>query len=371
MDAPLRFPSTEDELGEWSVYADWLLTRGVPLGDLIARELSLAAMPERDPLQAFHSAGRRLARAHRWFAVGWCLGHARTLTLTGGRQIKLGGLQSIREALIDAYNFLRTPAAARLEAFTGPYQPRDEPRRWRRLLSALPATCTKICIEIEGGELIEDDALDLLANLPTSARRLSLDSRRGRIGPAALTAFLSDRFEVLDLSDHHVPAEARAELRDALARTRSLQLRVADLPTAGIDRARCRIGRDPAAALIEHRSGHVAAIARWPLLRAQRRYGLVPARTQIAGLLPEDHDVRISYRGVVTCQPSSTANLVRRGERWTLRGDDSVSFWCGGRALASGVITEVRDGDVIAVATSQHPVRIEHTLVTHDLGFCP
>ncbi len=39
MDAP-AFPTSEADLADWSVYADFLQTRGDPRGELIAREMS-------------------------------------------------------------------------------------------------------------------------------------------------------------------------------------------------------------------------------------------------------------------------------------------------------------------------------------------
>jgi uncharacterized protein (TIGR02996 family) len=40
MERPTRLPATVDDLGEWTVYADWLQTKGDPRGTAIALELA-------------------------------------------------------------------------------------------------------------------------------------------------------------------------------------------------------------------------------------------------------------------------------------------------------------------------------------------
>jgi uncharacterized protein (TIGR02996 family) len=52
---PGRLPTNASELDEWSVYADYLQTRGDPRGELIAYELALPEVPEPPALRAFHA----------------------------------------------------------------------------------------------------------------------------------------------------------------------------------------------------------------------------------------------------------------------------------------------------------------------------
>jgi uncharacterized protein (TIGR02996 family) len=108
MEAP-SLPRSEADLDGWHVYADWLAERGDPRAEAIALELSLPARPSTDELARFHDATRRLARMRTTTPIGWCLGHARTLTL-GDAYL---GIES--GTLVSCADFLSTPIAARLE----------------------------------------------------------------------------------------------------------------------------------------------------------------------------------------------------------------------------------------------------------------
>jgi hypothetical protein len=109
---------------------------------------------------------------------------------------------------------------------------------------------------------------------------------------------------------------------------------------------RCRIGSPSAAGVVTTRR-EVAVLEPWSLLRRQDRYGVVPVRTQIAGVLPEDHALEIDARGVALASYYSDAHLVRRGTRWTVRPNETLRIWKDGAPLQG--IAELNDGDALTL----------------------
>jgi uncharacterized protein (TIGR02996 family) len=346
VDVPV-FPATEADLAEWAVYADWLISHGDPRGELIAHELALPAMPDREPLAVFHALGARSCKQREHSPIGWCLGHARTLTLHG-RATKRGEWGAVDHGtLANVHQLLGQPIGARLEELACVYWPRQQPRGWQRVFSALPPTCRRVMLTLTG-QWTSTDVDELVAWLPRTVQELALSHAYSRPPTNArdhYARFVTDRFAVVELLDYAVSTLLQDQLADAFAATHTVALRVRHLELRrrlGSDR--CHLGSPFAAGLTGSR--FVAVLEPWPLILMQGRYGVMPIRAQIARELPEDHGLGPDGDGYLRASPGS-ADLVRRGSRWTIRPRDDLLLWQHGEPLAA--ITELRDRDEITI----------------------
>jgi hypothetical protein len=354
IDEPPPFPTRGADLAAWWAHADRIMPAAPRLGALIAGELALPAAPDRAQLHAFHQAARPRCAARQSY-VGWCLGHARSLTLFGrGRS-----LLPSAGALANAYDFMRRPVGARLESLYSAYRFPVDRGTWRRLWSALPSTCTHVTLHLDprSDTGLEDE---LLEHLPASVRTLQLFEHLGRWRerPIALPRFVSDRFDVVDLTGFRAGEAQEDGLAAALSATRKVALRVAmDVTRIPMDRR--QLVPPGAAALVGQIRRRLVALERWSLLARQRRYGVIPVQAQIAGTLPEWHWLA----GWLLAEPpdgSAYDVLVRRGERWTLRSDPSVTCARNGTPIEPGTIVELAHGDTLTVRSH----------ATHDEATC-
>lgn len=346
MEPPATFPADEADLAEWAVYADDLLTRGDPRGELLAHELALPAAPEREAVAAFQALASRFCRQGGHAPIGWCLGHARTLTIVGWQPRFKGPAAVDAGTLANVHQLLLRPIGARLEQLGCVYTPREEPKAWRRVFSALPATCRRVSVT-PIGEWSESDVDELVAWLPATVDELAI--MLPRVATRAHVArFVTDRFAVIELEQVRPDSVLEPQVAAAFAATRTLRLRVDQLDLARrIASDRCRVGSLSAAGLVTSRG--IGILEPWSLLELQGRYGLVPVRAQRARLLPEDHALWIDVHGHVGCGSLHGAppDLVRRGTRWTIRPSDHLRVWRSGQLIEA--ITELHHDDQLSL----------------------
>jgi hypothetical protein len=350
---PAHLPATEADLAEWSVYADWLIEQGDPLGERLAFELALPALPDRDVIAAFHERVKRHYRPGGATPLAWCLGCVRTLAVEPDMQrMARSAATTNRGAVAQAGDALRHPDYAVLESVSIAYDGSDE-RRWRKLFASLPASCTRMSLGLIG--VFDDAAIaGTVAHIPGTVRDLTVypvdRSRAVQAGlaPGNIARFVDDRFDVVE-----IPATVD-ELAAALARTDRVRIRMTRAEAALVD-PRVVFGRPGDAALLQPARLRAVPVPRATLLAQQRRYGPIPARTQIARTLPEDHALG-AWEGIITVYVGG--DLVRRGDDWTLRaplqpsGRESMATpmtRVDGAAITPGRAVAVGDGSRIAI----------------------
>lgn len=315
----------------------------------------MPAQPEADALKRFHEheAIRKLART-RSPSVGWCLGHIRTFALEADsyRMIRSWDWPAHEDgSLINAAEFLSTPIGCRLEELRVSGTPSDiGTKAWRRLVGALPAGCTALSLGLPArGELTPDLAQRILDAIPPVVRTLRLSSLRPEL-------FVDDRFDELRVAEvFDVPA-----MIEALSKTKRVRLRIGAASTrAGFAAfpTRVPIG-DEGAALLSGSEGAVMTLPPASLLALQRRYGLVPIRTQLARVLSEPTTFQRVAAGRIRVKPGAPPHIVRHGDgRFTLRSyydgdDDAVAIVHNGVALTNQPVPLV-DGDRLIIEETE------------------
>src|SRR5262245_27456303 len=185
---PRRLPTTREELDEWSVYADWLLTRGDPRGEAIARELAVDDDPTDDVRGRYGDSGDGN------FELSYTLRHLRGLTIP--RE-----MYSVSPVTLDrAHARLQMEDAALVEELALPIEP-EHARHVERVFAALPETCVRVAVDL-CSPIDEATARDLLAALPAHVREIAIASsgpRLRRVGLTGLTAWIDDRFDAVEL----------------------------------------------------------------------------------------------------------------------------------------------------------------------------
>ena len=146
MKPPDRLPTSVKDLDEWSVYADFLQTRGDSRGERIAYELALPVEPESAALRVFHTLVRDAGRFPVGVQVAISLGHVRALVLRASPGPRLshrvygpldGTLAWVRDFFLD-------PKAALIEELRFVYVPGEHVSQWKRLFAALPDRCSRV-----------------------------------------------------------------------------------------------------------------------------------------------------------------------------------------------------------------------------------
>lgn len=238
VEAP-TLPRTLDDLEDWSVYADHLLTIGDPLGERIVADLALPEMPTTEQLRAFRALVGRHTQSSQTMVRSWCLGLIRTLELRSRDNAGVFYLE--QGALAHARDVLRSRAASRLEELVIP-TPKSEDTHYRRLLTALPASCTRVTITDLRSNA---DALEFVLDcLPPTVTELGL--RLFKWSKAA-TCAVRDRFEVVDVA----LVKRMDELDDlvpALAFTKAVLVRIGAFH--GLPPARLELGGPEDAAIV-------------------------------------------------------------------------------------------------------------------------
>lgn len=331
---PDRLPVSEDDLGEWSVYADYLLTRGDPRGELLALELSLPASLDRAQVAAFHAVARRQYRRSLATPMTWCLGHIRTLDIPSLRLRAVGAAFDgpSPSQLTRVRDLLRSPAGRLVERLSISYEPQAWRAHWRRLFAALPPTCQTVCVGMRMFDPRPAAMEDLIAMLPPHVRTLELMLAAPYRPDVAVSAVaMRGPFDavVLHTAD---PALLQRLSEVATAATIHVLAISRDRPLLG-----WVLGREGDAAVASDTTARVLARPSW--LELQDRFGPMPIRTQLARVLPEKYLPSPRWEGY------DHASLVRRGDAWSFQQHEGEPT------------TNVRDGDRFG----------DQTLITRDL----
>jgi hypothetical protein len=341
---PARLPQSEEELPAWRVYADALLAAGDPLGQLLALELALPATANALELRQFHLVTRRRCRASRFLAVGWCLGHARTVAVVpeeGRRFVRSLERQLTVERLVELGNFLAKPAAQLVESL----EVRLTPQLIGPFLKAVkhaPPTCTQLVLElwdVWGASAVER----LISRLPPQIDRIALDA-----GSDDAIHFTGPRFKELDLRRLRYSPDALP-----LQHTRVLTW---DL---GLVRAGASPGLPGDAALLDLDLEELTLFPRPRLYAMQKRKGVISVLGQLRRSVPELHPVRgFQARGYAI-----PAFMRFVGGTWRVRADDEIVF-VDGVEVAKGTSAPVVTGSKVSFAMDgsvepQHRVFLE------------
>ena len=342
---PDRLPTSVNDLDEWSVYADFLQTRGDPRGERIAYELALPAEPEPAALRVFHT----LASDARRFPVGVqaavSLGHVRALMLRAspGPRLSHGVYGPLDGTLAWVRDFFLDPEAALVEELHFVYVPGDHIAHWKRLFAALPRRCSRVDVFLRV-PIGAPDIAALISLLPEQVREVTIawaDSRRPTAASVETALpFIDDRFELVDASSMMA---SLAQIRERLEASKHVRIRIATTTETSLP-SRIDVGRPGDAALTNPSTLAIGTIPRWPLLDLQRRYGVLPIRTQLARQIAESYTIGVGAGGDLRVGLGG-GDLVRRGDRWTVRGDEERPLWKNGTLLAANAVEPLEDGD--------------------------
>jgi hypothetical protein len=264
---PARLPTTEAELADWSVYADQLQQEGDPLGELIALDLALPARPSTEALADFQQRLKKRCWTHRQTVeVTWTLGYARSL---GFRRDPTKMSPTIDDGtLANARDFLRSEAAGLLEElvliFSGSSRPME------RMLAALPATCTHVKVFDRWRN--EHQLVEMITALPRQVTYLSLSSVP-TLSPEAARTLIDDRFEQVTIRRADpVPLET------ALHSTERVRVELG-VVTGRLEHPRCVWAGGADAGLVDIAARRASVVPN--PFATQRRFGLIPIRTQL------------------------------------------------------------------------------------------
>lgn len=347
-DEPPPFPRTSADLPAWHVYADLLLSRGERLGELLAIDLALPRTPPRGQLESFHGLARRVCHGSRWLEVGWCLGHARMLSVR--REFAQHAIDWIPDgALAVTRDFLRSPQGRTIERFHTflPHATLRSDPWWPRVMAALPPTCEELILGLPDA-VDWSTADELFALLPATVRTLGLWRPRAGHGEAWPHLFVDDRLECLDLTWWRPTHEGLDALFGALRRSRTVKLRlssfVGPLP---VDLAH-RVLMGETGFLAE--DGQACALPRWPLRRLQRHFGIVSVQAQLHRLLAERFDLDRPGAGSLAASFQEGNALVRHGSgEWTVRSTYPLPLHKNGVRLAPGALpVPLLEGEVLS-----------------------
>jgi hypothetical protein len=361
VERPARFPTTEAELDDWSVYADWLMTQGDERGESMAHELAVPADPQH--IGAWQNEwGRRPGDDE----LGWsvtiarCLGHVRAV------EIRNTGLMSRQVILPKLASLFRTEAAALLEHLDIEY---DGGRKyWRQLFNALPAACARLTLRLDLSQdpLILKRVIEVVDRwIRSSVRELELVGYRYETTALSL---LDDRFDVVAI--HHPRQPTR--WADRLSRTRTVKLRVPEISGELVGHSRCVVGRPGDAAIVQPQLRRAVALSRPTLLDLHRRHGPIPVRLQITQNFPERHDL-YGYEGRIDLGSRGDVALWRVGDAWTLRVSQtpSNSIHRNGELVPSGQEVPIDDGDRIAIGDAEGTFLVRDVATRLGAEFVP
>lgn len=313
VEAP-RLPRTLDDLEDWSVYADHLLTIGDPFGERIVADLALPAIRDAEQLRPFRALVGRHTPSSLTMLRSWCLGMIRTLEL---RSRDSAGMFYLEQgSLAHARDVLRSRAASRLEELIIP-TPKSEDTHYRRLLTALPASCTRVTITDLRSNT---DAVEFFLDcLPPTVTELGLRLFKWS---KAVTCVVRDRFDVVDVAVDRKTDELD-DLVPALAFTRTVRVRIGSFH--GVPPPRFELGGpdDAAVVALDPRPGRnvlgqlvpIEARMAWTLPRERAPVVVLPVRELLAAETDVksvclDPDPRVEH-------PRMT--LVRRNGEWTAK----------------------------------------------------
>lgn len=358
MDAP-ALPRTIDDLTEWSVFADHLLTIGDPRGEALALELAMSATPTADELTAFHARCPRLPAPDAKLQFGYQLGHVVALAIAPAPAPKMAHVSAPQTpeqgALAHAHDLLSTPAFARLAELQLPFS--SLTRELARLLRRLPKTCTHIVLRL--GQTVDDLAAALVAEIPPQVDTVTLLY----CTPAAAPHFFTGRFAMVELGR----VSSRFDLATALDGAPTTQARVSH--ASNRLHPRVRLGDDSAGFVEPAGSPAYDALARdgraqpgEPLARVvprrtlpelQARFGVIPIRSQLARTLPDHQFV------VFDDHAAASVELILANARWTARSTEPFSV--DQVVIEPKTVAELSDGARVTIG------RTTRELVLRDL----
>ncbi|HWO22559.1 MAG TPA: hypothetical protein VNO30_27560 [Kofleriaceae bacterium] len=375
MDRPARLPITQDELDEWSVYADWLQSRGDPRGERIALELALPAAPAPAALAAFQARGATAVPAGEGIVPTLALGYIQALTVA-----RASGTYTVEaEALERARALLVTEAGALVEEVDFAFDPGKHLRAAGALLAALPPTCRRLGLDL-CGPISDDAAAELAAHLPPHVRELALRAygvRLARIGLTGMLTWIDDRFDAVevrfkrstfDVALGHLQVD-RARLAERAGQARHVRQRWTAID-APFPPGRVEVGRPGEAALVDLRRRFAIALSRPGAVEhgEDRAPPPLPIRALRAGHSREGHGAFLYATD--EAEPglalrSASVALDRHGDAWTLTHHawqaDGGAIRVDGAAVAPGESVPIHDGSLI------HSEHWTFTLVTADV----
>jgi hypothetical protein len=268
---PPPLPRTEgDDLAAWHAYARRLRDAGDWRGAVIDFELALPARPSAEQQAEWLRRTRRRFRLNGSPLIGWCLGHARDVTV-GSWGNELG----------NAWNVLTSPIGRTTDEVTITLPPDLPQRLIERIFGALPSSCTRLCLEIRAD--LQGNLIRAIDRVPRTVRHLELQCRYPVTG-RLIALFVDDRFDLLALRVPLTESEW-TPVAAALARTAHVRVAVLDaLARLSDDDGDRVVHGDPGEAALLGVDGEIHSLRRVPVGEHQREHGVVPLRTQLAGV---------------------------------------------------------------------------------------
>ena len=349
MDAP-ALPRTVEDLAEWSVFADHLLTLGDPRGEALALELALSVTPTAEELSAFHATCPRVPRSDAQLQFGYRLGHVVVLAIASAHQPFTHTPE--QGALGHATGLLSKPAFARLQQLDLPISAMTA--ELSRMLRRLPATCRRVALHLGNTTIPAVDTLIEVLPLHVQTVRLS------RCTPEIAARFFTGRFAMVELER----VSETFELDAALDAAPAVMARVLNA-YEGLH-SRARLGRLDSAGFLEPADSPVFAqdralvfdpiarvIPRRTLLELQARFGVIPIRSQLAYALP-DHQFTLFGD-----HAAASVELVHASGRWT--GRSAEPFTVDDVVIEPKTVVGLEDGARVTIGSKTME------LITHDL----
>jgi hypothetical protein len=265
VDQPAHLPKTIDDLVEWSVYADYLQTRNDRRGLMIARDLAGTPMQQ---------------RTEGGPTVTWCMGHVKALFL---RRIPRYGFgrhahDPDEGTLANARDLMKRPVGRLVEEIELDFGTSYLERPWRRFLAAIPPTCTRVGVWVDG----EIDLDKLVAWLPQHV--------------TVLEVHRADRLPIEALQR----AKARFDVIAWRTAAPIPELHGSDTP-----------------AILDRRTGLRTTLAPWPSWFVQRQWGILPVRRWIDRTFGQRYWVTRDERdGTLRVRSGRAGPLVRFAGDW-------------------------------------------------------
>jgi uncharacterized protein (TIGR02996 family) len=354
VERPARLPEAIADLDEWSVYADWLQSRGDPHGELIALELALPDDPDDAQRDAF---AERLAR-HDPDAETF--GYVRRLVAP-----RAGYAGSI-DAIEYATEQLATERCAFVEEVAVAFEP-EHLEHVQGLFAALPPACRRIHLDL-CNPIAPAAAVGLRAALPAQVRDVALEARGIRVrttGLTGLVTWIDDRFDTVELRYLRSTWDAgldevradRAAVLHRIDHTQLVRVQWTALE-APFPAGRHELGRAGDAAIVDLRR----RCAMVPFDKQRRPERPTPVRARLAGRRIARYEIGLYAPGnPVMGRDTADVELVRRGDRWWLVQTAGLAMQVNGVAVVPGEPVELHDGDGI------ESERWSYTLITDDV----
>ena len=308
---PPRLPSKEADLSEWSVYADYLIERGEPRGELVAREIATSELPTVEELAAIRALATTLCPRERpstWTL--WTLGHADRLMIPYGMSAR---------ALVDAAPALRAAETTTTTTLAVVYRASVPTAMWRTLFARMPRGCARVEVSPMDESTNAAQLERFVACLPNTVRELALS----HFAPGALAVLATDRFDLVELTGWIDDPRAREEATAALAQTSRMRLRTWTEPQRSPPHPRLELGR-PGDGIVELTQRRVA-LPRWTVADLDAIYGYLPIRTRLAGVYPELHGFPRGKGRILRERKLAEGVIARTPAGWQLgRADGSA-----------------------------------------------